>query len=65
MAHGGGGRGGGCGGIFAPPGGGAAGSGLAGGAGVGVPAVNEAAAAFKEAWLRGKEEEAARDREQW
>ncbi|CBJ34096.1 expressed unknown protein [Ectocarpus siliculosus] len=57
-AHGGGG-------VFAPPGGGAAGSGLAGGAGVGVPAVNEAAAAFKEAWLRGKEEEAARDREQW
>lgn len=56
MAH----RGGGGGSIFAPRGGGAA-----GGAGVGVLAVNEAAAAFKEAWLKGKEEEAARDREQW
>lgn len=31
-------------------------------AGGGVPAVNEAAAAFRDAWLKGKEQEAARER---
>ena len=33
-------------------------------AGRGVPAVNEAAAKFRDAWLKGKEQEAAREREQ-
>eukprot|EP00752_Nemacystus_decipiens_P016245 g14525.t1 len=45
--------------------GGGAGIGVGGAAaGGGVPAVNEAAAAFRDAWLKGKEQEAAREREQ-
>lgn len=43
---------------------GGAGIGAGGAGGGGVPAVNEAAAAFRDAWLKGKEQEAAREREQ-